>query len=322
MGASASIQQRDSKPSSSSVVFEEDGLNKEYSRLRREGNVETDIYKSLRETYGSLRKEKFIVLNVTVKNMALQQLSKSLHENRTKFLELDNQKEVAEEKSPKYRKGRKPELKVFVDEEDSSYPSPFGESNSNTPAKELQMFSNGTLQVGNLTIGPKGMTMNGDHAHDFLLSGRSDFVEIRVLGNGANGRVIEALHIPTLTLVALKMLPVNSAEDMHSICNEIEVLYQNLAELQLVDDFLHQTDSHELTWGTIQSNTQKRSTSAHEHAARTIQDIVNGSFVRHGTTAVSPDEEFPDATCVRSSCPQVLGMYEGMTMLSTIEIRL
>lgn len=39
-----------------------------------------------------------------------------------------------------------------------------------------------------------------------------DFIEVRPLGNGASGTVIEAIHIPTFTLVALKKLPLYNPE--------------------------------------------------------------------------------------------------------------
>ena len=87
---------------------------------------------------------------------------------------------------------------------------------------------------------------NADHpafSHQFLSSGRCDFVEIGTLGNGASGSVVEAIHVPTLTLVALKMLPIYQADKLQNISRELNVLYQNLAELKLVDDSLEDVNS-------------------------------------------------------------------------------
>eukprot|EP01035_Chromulina_nebulosa_P026484 gene26484-34677_t len=68
--------------------------------------------------------------------------------------------------------------------------------------------------------------------------GKSDFIEIGTLGSGASGVVSEAVHVPTLTIVALKMLPVYNQEKRQHVSRELAVLYKNLAVLQLVDDSL------------------------------------------------------------------------------------
>lgn len=56
------------------------------------------------------------------------------------------------------------------------------------------------------------------------LGGGYNFVEIAPLGAGASGSVVEAVHIPTLTLVALKMLPCYSIEKRENIAAELAVL--------------------------------------------------------------------------------------------------
>lgn len=71
---------------------------------------------------------------------------------------------------------------------------------------------------------------------------RLDFLEIGTLGSGASGSVIEALHVPTLTLVAMKMLPVYQVDKLQSIARELAVLYTNLAELSLINGSLDDED--------------------------------------------------------------------------------
>jgi hypothetical protein len=56
------------------------------------------------------------------------------------------------------------------------------------------------------------------------LGGSFNFVEIGALGAGASGTVVEALHIPTLTIVALKMLPCYNQAKRASIESELAVL--------------------------------------------------------------------------------------------------
>jgi hypothetical protein len=72
------------------------------------------------------------------------------------------------------------------------------------------------------------------------IGGKRDFLEICTLGSGASGVVSEAIHLPSLTIVALKMLPVYNQEKRQHVSRELGVLYKNLAELRLVDDSLYQ----------------------------------------------------------------------------------
>eukprot|EP01035_Chromulina_nebulosa_P020229 gene20229-26262_t len=66
---------------------------------------------------------------------------------------------------------------------------------------------------GSLHIGQWRIHENGNKDHDGILEGGSNqFIEIGPLGSGASGVVMEALHIPTLTIVALKMLPVYNTQ--------------------------------------------------------------------------------------------------------------
>jgi hypothetical protein len=71
------------------------------------------------------------------------------------------------------------------------------------------------------------------------IGGKRDFLEINTLGSGASGVVTEAIHLPSLTIVALKMLPVYNQEKRQHVSRELGVLYKNLAELRLVDDSLY-----------------------------------------------------------------------------------
>lgn len=71
------------------------------------------------------------------------------------------------------------------------------------------------------------------------IGGKRDFLEINTLGSGASGVVSEAIHLPSLTIVALKMLPVYNQEKRQHVSRELGVLYKNLAELRLVDDSLY-----------------------------------------------------------------------------------
>jgi serine/threonine protein kinase len=56
---------------------------------------------------------------------------------------------------------------------------------------------------------------------------RDASVRIDVLGQGASGTVYKMVHVPTLTLVAAKMIPIFDAEKRHSMINEFKALYTN-----------------------------------------------------------------------------------------------
>lgn len=70
------------------------------------------------------------------------------------------------------------------------------------------------------------------------INGKKDFIEIATLGSGASGIVSEALHLPSLTIVALKMIPVYNKEKRHHISRELGVLLKNLSEMKLLDERL------------------------------------------------------------------------------------
>lgn len=70
------------------------------------------------------------------------------------------------------------------------------------------------------------------------LGGKDDFIEVSTLGSGASGVVVEAIHVPSLTIVALKMLPVYNQEKRQHVSRELRVLYKNLSEMRLIDETL------------------------------------------------------------------------------------
>ncbi len=83
--------------------------------------------------------------------------------------------------------------------------------------------SDTTVRVGGFKIHESGISLAGG-AMFVSLGGSMNFVEIAALGAGASGTVVEALHIPTLTIVALKMLPCYNQAKRASIESELAVL--------------------------------------------------------------------------------------------------
>lgn len=137
-----------------------------------------------------------------------------------------------------------------------------------TPRVEGRISPSGAVHVGRFAINEKGLRseMTGrESPHAFLTAGKSDFVEIGFLGSGATSSIIEALHIPTLTIVALKMLPAKDTSDLHCISSELSVLYQNLAELRLIDARLDEEEN---------SDDEERSRDGHQATCSPCQQVL------------------------------------------------
>jgi hypothetical protein len=137
-----------------------------------------------------------------------------------------------------------------------------------TPRVEGRISPSGAVHVGRFAINEQGLRseMTGrESPHAFLTAGKSDFVEIGFLGSGATSSIIEALHIPTLTIVALKMLPAKDSSDLQCISSELSVLYQNLAELRLIDARLDEEEN---------SDDEERSRDGHQTMRSPCQQVL------------------------------------------------
>lgn len=331
MGAGASLKKEQKE--ASSHIYDEDGLSKEYTRLRKEGNDDSEIYHSLRSTYGSIRMKKFTVLNMTVQNLALQQLSQTLIENRNEFDQAaaaageSKSKEKEKEKETSSRRVRfgaeheakheeshsvvatakknRPMLRISIAEaaevEDINFNETPSTTSSKTPTNGARISSTGAIYLGGFMIHHKGLKNENEETlvhHNFHISGRSDFVEIRMLGSGASGRVIEAIHIPTLTIVALKMLTVNDDDGLNHISSELAVLYENLAELKLLDDTL-EDENDEVE--------HDRPRAAHQAALNAAAEAIYSE----GSNKSQSQPAYYSSAGVASRCPQVLALYDA-----------
>jgi len=102
-----------------------------------------------------------------------------------------------------------------------------------SPGGSTAMVGHWRIKETGLQVSPRaGEGESGERIQD---KGSDAYVEIGNLGSGASGTVVEALHVPTLTIVALKVLPVHNPKKNHFLSQELAVLYKNLANLRLVD---------------------------------------------------------------------------------------
>mmetsp|Transcript_909 Transcript_909/g.1500 ORF Transcript_909/g.1500 Transcript_909/m.1500 type:complete len:895 (+) Transcript_909:151-2835(+) len=251
------------------------------------------------------------------------------------------------------RRRSRPNLKVEVSEDmvsDANLRSlPMdGCSQANTPREDAHLSPGGGLHIGNFAIKEAGIILSStaghkETPHAFLTDGKSDFVQIGTLGSGASGSVLEALHLPTLTIVALKMIPINDSENLHNISSELGVLYHNLAELQLISSSLGDEEIEcEVGEEQIDSfaSTTPRSVyidSSSRYTPRGDSDtsgVENGVFHHDETLSDAASDAFSDIdgdamsdvsrsefsktrklhrrdSRVLSSCQQLLAMYDA-----------
>ena len=112
------------------------------------------------------------------------------------------------------------------------------------------------------------------------------------LFTGSSGSVIEALHVPTLTLVALKMLPIHNDQEVSRISRELHVLRQNVAQLRILT-------------GSFKKNTPKSDTTNMSGCTDGEEDFdCIDEFDRN----MEEELEESDIIC---PCPHLLAMYDG-----------
>lgn len=242
--------------------------------------------------------------NVSVASETNRRFIRKVHSEKGMVLK-DEEKVVTTTSPPKHSKPKsKPKLKILIStgEDEDSAGNGTGarpqKQNSLTPRGSARLSPSGMVHIDGFAIHEKGIIAEDGSGTgtSFLTSGRSDFVMIGSLGRGASGSVIEALHIPTLTIVALKMLPVFGIDDLQHISSELSVLYQNLAELRLIDNRLDDDP-----------NDTEPTPAA--FSGRSAGDDEDRGSVRGGSDAGSTPKGAPSV--VLSSCKQVLAMYDG-----------
>ncbi|OWZ22059.1 STE/STE7 protein kinase [Phytophthora megakarya] len=108
--------------------------------------------------------------------------------------------------------------------------------------RSYDLSASGTFDAVGFQIKQTGLTRSPDRNLDGPSSTQSDkgkqpsntkkhLVKLGVLGRGASGVVHKALHVPSLMLVAVKVIPVFEHEKRHQLIAELKALYNNLSSL-------------------------------------------------------------------------------------------
>ena len=169
--------------------------------------------------------------HTSIRNIAIEQLS--LFNNLDDFDDYDDLP-VKKDVKPASNKKNRPKLMVSVLSGD--YDNDIAQQVPKTPNVTAVTTESGDIILGKFRIGEHGLQVLKEGSENFVgefkavntrrsvsITSRTDFAEVRTLGSGTHGIVVEALHIPSMTIVAIKMLSINTAEHMQSVNSELHV---------------------------------------------------------------------------------------------------
>ncbi|KAF0686231.1 Aste57867_21936 [Aphanomyces stellatus] len=97
--------------------------------------------------------------------------------------------------------------------------------------KSYDLSASGTFDAESFQIKQTGITRSPGRSPTQPHDMKRHLIKLGVLGKGASGVVHKALHVPSLLLVAVKVIPVFENEKRHQLIAEMKTLYNNLASL-------------------------------------------------------------------------------------------
>ncbi|OQR82905.1 serine/threonine protein kinase [Achlya hypogyna] len=108
------------------------------------------------------------------------------------------------------------------------------ELDESTLEKSYDLSASGTFDAVTFQIKQTGIAHHLSPTPDGPTTPRhmkKQLVKLGVLGKGASGVVHKALHVPSLLLVAVKVIPVFENEKRHQLIAEVKTLYNNMSSL-------------------------------------------------------------------------------------------
>ncbi|TMW62666.1 hypothetical protein Poli38472_005284 [Pythium oligandrum] len=101
--------------------------------------------------------------------------------------------------------------------------------------KSFDLSASGTFDAVDFQIKQTGITRSPTRREDGSnakpTNAKKHLIKFGVLGRGASGVVHKALHVPSLLLVAVKVIPVFENDKRHQLIAELKALYNNLSTL-------------------------------------------------------------------------------------------
>jgi mitogen-activated protein kinase kinase 3 len=108
--------------------------------------------------------------------------------------------------------------------------------------KSFDLSESGTFDAVGFQIKQTGITRSPDRSDNNhgdstnKPNAKKHLLKFGVLGRGASGVVHKALHVPSLLLVAVKVIPVFENDKRHQLIAELKALYNNLSTLSDDED--------------------------------------------------------------------------------------
>ncbi|KAL3667047.1 hypothetical protein V7S43_007990 [Phytophthora oleae] len=144
--------------------------------------------------------------------------------------------------SPASSAGKKGIHRNFVQGLGSDFQLDLHTGSTDRLEKSYDLSASGTFDAVGFQIKQTGLIRSPDRGTGGPSSTQSDrrqqpsntkkhLVKLGVLGRGASGVVHKALHVPSLMLVAVKVIPVFEHEKRHQLIAELKSLYNNLSAL-------------------------------------------------------------------------------------------
>jgi len=119
-------------------------------------------------------------------------------------------------------------------QEKSKNPVPVMECLSDDSVKEEggEFASPGTFNIEGFQIQKSGLTMVPSGKLPMNVVNDSSLISLGFLGKGACGQVFEMIHVPTMTLVAVKTIPCFEPSKRNQLVKELRALHGNLVSIE------------------------------------------------------------------------------------------
>ena len=118
---------------------------------------------------------------------------------------------------------------AFEEEEDDAVDAAvaagFGED-------KYDMGEGGSVHLGGMHISERGLHDQDGNSVDPSTTFKNTSVRVDVLGAGASGRVFKTIHVPSLTVVAVKSIPMYDVNKRHRLEEEFKALYHNMTSMK------------------------------------------------------------------------------------------
>jgi serine/threonine protein kinase len=93
------------------------------------------------------------------------------------------------------------------------------------------MGEDGSVHLGGQHISERGLHASDGSSNDPSTTFKNTSVRVDVLGAGASGRVYKTVHVPSLTVVAVKSIPMYDVNKRHRLEEEFKALYHNMTSM-------------------------------------------------------------------------------------------